>query len=162
MIIELIRSVRRKPRHVRDTIALGLSGGLTLTIALVWVMALPSNGFDVDELAKEGAQPFASLWDTLRDQSANVPNAFMRPSDTAPSTTSNQLPAELLAALQATSSVPSPTATTTLGDLLRRAATTSSEYVSTSAPRYVQIEAAPRPTTTPATPTTTATTSRQY
>jgi hypothetical protein len=41
---ELIATLRAKPEHVRQRIAIGASGAVTGLVALVWVVALAANG----------------------------------------------------------------------------------------------------------------------
>lgn len=41
---ELVHNLRQKPQHVRENIAVGVSGGITLVVALGWFIATAANG----------------------------------------------------------------------------------------------------------------------
>ncbi|MDB5195191.1 MAG: hypothetical protein JWO84_375 [Parcubacteria group bacterium] len=41
---EVVRSLRDKPLHVRENIAIGVSGGITLLVALGWFAASAASG----------------------------------------------------------------------------------------------------------------------
>jgi hypothetical protein len=41
---EVVHTLRQKPQHVRENIAIGVSGGITLLVALGWFAATASNG----------------------------------------------------------------------------------------------------------------------
>lgn len=41
---EVVHSLRQKPQHVRENIAIGVSGGITLLVALGWFAASAANG----------------------------------------------------------------------------------------------------------------------
>lgn len=41
---EVVHTLRQKPRHVRENIALGIAGGVTFVVALGWLVAFSANG----------------------------------------------------------------------------------------------------------------------
>lgn len=41
---EVVRDLRAKPRHIRERMALGVAGGVTLVVALGWVAASAATG----------------------------------------------------------------------------------------------------------------------
>lgn len=41
---EVVHTLRQKPQHVRENIALGVSGGITLVVALGWLAATSASG----------------------------------------------------------------------------------------------------------------------
>lgn len=43
-IHEIVRTLRAKPLHVRENIAIGVSGGVTLVVALGWLVATAASG----------------------------------------------------------------------------------------------------------------------
>lgn len=43
-IHEVVHTLRQKPEHVRENIALGVSGGITLVVALGWMVATVASG----------------------------------------------------------------------------------------------------------------------
>ncbi|MDB5189413.1 MAG: hypothetical protein JWL82_370 [Parcubacteria group bacterium] len=55
---EVVHTLRQKPLHVRENIALGVSGGITLLVAIGWMGALVAGGtlrLDSGTLASSGA-----------------------------------------------------------------------------------------------------------
>ena len=43
-IHEIVHRLRQKPLHVRENIAIGVSGGFTLVVALGWLVATTASG----------------------------------------------------------------------------------------------------------------------
>ncbi|MGE5541370.1 MAG: hypothetical protein ACM3TU_03795 [Bacillota bacterium] len=73
-IHEVVHTLRQKPQHVRENIALGVSGGVTLLVALGWLAATVSGGVlapssgtladnhaDVKQALSDGQNNFSTL-----------------------------------------------------------------------------------------------------
>ncbi len=41
---EVVHTLRQKPQHVRENLAIGVSGGVTLVVALGWLVATAQSG----------------------------------------------------------------------------------------------------------------------
>lgn len=68
MLKRLIRGLRRKPKIVRDNIALGMAAGVTFLVFTVWVYHMPSRMEAISERhAEDESQPiFSQLVDGVK------------------------------------------------------------------------------------------------
>lgn len=67
MIKSLLISLRQKPRHVRNQIALLVAGGFTLIVALVWLTQIPAQFRDTAP-QEQGVDTFSVFMDSLSTQ----------------------------------------------------------------------------------------------
>ena len=75
-----LREVRKKPKHVRDNIAFGISGGFTALLALGWflVSGAPSSDNSKDEAF------FKTFLGQFKEQFATVNEALPKATTTSP------------------------------------------------------------------------------
>ncbi len=72
MLGKLIRTIRKKPKPVRDNIALSIASGFTIVILGFWAYHLPSR-LQVSEIVPtESTSAFSTFFDTAKDQFATV------------------------------------------------------------------------------------------
>lgn len=73
---DLLARLRQKPKHVKENIALGIAGGFTAIVAIVWLVTVPKSFIAGDEVKKEGPHAFSTLIDQMKEQLAGVKNAL--------------------------------------------------------------------------------------
>ena len=76
MIRRLINSLRRKPKAVRDNIALSVAGGATAVVALAWVLITPGNIATVVSDVDAAPGAFSTLFEQFRNQTAAVSDSL--------------------------------------------------------------------------------------
>ena len=79
MFIKLIQTLRRKPKVVRDNIALGAAGSLTALVLVSWLVldgVTPVNVGGVVAEGEAGVGAFSTLFGEVRDQTASLGEVF--------------------------------------------------------------------------------------
>ncbi len=144
MLKRLIRSIRQKPKVVRDNVALGAAGFFTAAVCAVWLYHMPSKMESIASEQGKGEETpgFSDLFGKIGDQFATVKEAVSTVSDSEDKTKVSTEAAE--AEVVATSSVAAETATTTpvasssSTSVVTGSSTVSAEE-STDAPRPIRI-----------------------
>jgi hypothetical protein len=69
---EVVHSLRQKPQHVRENIAIGVSGGITLLVALGWFAATAASGtFSLSPSATLASTNTADMQQTVASSKDN-------------------------------------------------------------------------------------------
>ena len=128
---KLFQHIRRQPKNVRDNYALGIAGSFTLVVALLWVVAFPSEGLlDEPEITTEKLTPFATLLSESKKKMAAIKDAM----NTA-STTDTQT----AAAVTATSSPESIVLTESDIAVAQEKASTTAASSTSPQPMYTEV-----------------------
>lgn len=80
-----LHELRKKPKHVRDNIAFGVAGGMTLMLAIGWFSLRGSSMPNpVKEIANDEATgAFSTFFSQVKEQAAAVKDSFpLRPATT--------------------------------------------------------------------------------
>lgn len=93
----LLRTIRSKPKAVRDQYALVVSLGFTGIVAFVWVLTgMSLDQKTVTDVAQEETTPFANLTEQVKEQWAVVRGSLREDAATTTETDVVQNPAELI------------------------------------------------------------------
>ncbi len=69
MFFKFISYLRKKPKHVRDLIALGLSISITLAIGIFWVMSYTQ--YINKKMNSESAVSFSSIYNKIKTEATS-------------------------------------------------------------------------------------------
>ncbi|MCA9355395.1 hypothetical protein KC865_02480 [Candidatus Kaiserbacteria bacterium] len=76
MIKRLIRAIRRKPKGVRDNIALSIAGSFTAVVFMVWLYHMPARNAALVELQNDDSSPgFFKMFQGVEGQISAVKEA---------------------------------------------------------------------------------------
>lgn len=78
MFGHLVRNLRRKPKAVRNNIALAVSGTVTVIVFAAWLVVTPEKVDSVAERAQASTGAFSGLFNQIKEQfneaKANLPD----------------------------------------------------------------------------------------
>ncbi len=72
-MLQKIESLRKKPKHIRNRYAFGVAASITLIVALVWGVSLPSRFSEQSSVAtKKSAEQTTAFTDELSEMAALI------------------------------------------------------------------------------------------
>lgn len=104
-----LREVRKKPKHVRDNIAFGVSGGFTVLVALGWFLV---SGTPTSTTTKDAAF-FETFLGQFKEQFASVNEAMPKATSTSPMVLPGATSSMIIAPASTSTASSSDTATST-------------------------------------------------
>ncbi len=72
MIFRLIKRIRHQPKGTRDTIAISIAGVVTLVIAGVWIIRVPSQLAITSSQVSEEPSAFSTLFSSMGEQFSDM------------------------------------------------------------------------------------------
>lgn len=127
-----LHNLRKKPKHVRDNIALGSSAGLTVMVALVWFVA----GGSPDTMTAPANNPgfFQTFKEGFSKQMAAARESIAPPTASTTARTTTAVPTvDMAAAMNASTTASSSSAKPVLIEIIN--ASTSATSSSSTSPR---------------------------
>ncbi len=73
MLKQILKNIRKKPKSVRDNIAMSIAGGFTALVAIIWLYNLPTWYSEIEKKHSNNkeAPGFSDLFGDFKEQFAN-------------------------------------------------------------------------------------------